>query len=360
MQSSVWRQIESLPGTPRLLPEWEEQLGSGMPFLKKYLHSTGEQAKYYPCRENGGDDCPRNVVVFSLHDILAVCANSPKVCEDIRLKRSDITLHRFDVIRLCSDLAKAMKLEGSCRQEESDLFQLGERTFGARSVRFFLHFGPMSMDPAFGVINRASGNNVSGVALIVSNAAELGEPTRSSLLRAGVLILSLSDALCTEGTVFSVNLGRFILESRLEVDDPGGILWPYRYLVLDPHLHRYWLCGQLLDIPENSLDEKFLLELVRHPGEIVSRLWMVENLWPRLTNRPSRTPKDNEQLVRNQGQDISNLANRLRKAFSACLTGNSYLPVDPKAVIVTRSLSDYSSSGFFLNIGPGYIHAVGR
>jgi len=109
----LWRTFESMPALAGVEVEWSEHLGDELEAVRRFLRPEQERATTYPCPDAGGESCPRRVVVHAPDDIVAVCGNSPRECESVPLKPSDIVVYRFDLAAFAATIAKLLHLDGA-------------------------------------------------------------------------------------------------------------------------------------------------------------------------------------------------------------------------------------------------------
>lgn len=62
------------------------------------------------CPSPGGVGCPRRVVDHGGGRFVAVCDDSPRNCDDIKLTKADIVIHRIDEAVFCQGIAAALGL----------------------------------------------------------------------------------------------------------------------------------------------------------------------------------------------------------------------------------------------------------
>lgn len=352
----LWNTLEVSPGLRAVDLEWQDLLGSEYASLRQFLRPTGDLSISYPCAVNGGDNCPQNVIIHSPNNIVAVCANSPKMCDRRDLQRSDIVLYHFDRQAFSAEMARQLGIVRRPIVSTTPLMCLGEREFGSRRLQFHLTLSRLSMDTLQQILDIKAGARDSTQTIVVPSIQYFDKGIYAWLEREGILVLCLDETLSIAQDRLSLDPVRFILQYRLETDDPGKVLWPARFLVLDPQHHRYWLCGQRMEIPADSQLEILLLELSRNPGKIVTRLWMAETFWPTQLSRTTRDPHGNK-TISGMANDINVLVNKLRGAVAPVLSaGDGHVPSDPKKIISTMPADEPYTSGFSLDIAAGRIY----
>jgi hypothetical protein len=128
-----WNKLGLPDGRAGTLPSLLDFFRDAWPSLSKYFHPTQRLASSIDCPKPGGDGCPRQVVVHSHNDIVAVCGNSPKECDPIKIARRDIIIHELKVGMLLSDLAHFLHIKGAEPENILPLtWSLGSYTASAR------------------------------------------------------------------------------------------------------------------------------------------------------------------------------------------------------------------------------------
>ena len=56
-------------------------------------------------------DCPRRIVELDPDEIVAVCSDSPRYCDEVELQPADIVIHEIDLRKLCGEIADSLGLE---------------------------------------------------------------------------------------------------------------------------------------------------------------------------------------------------------------------------------------------------------
>ncbi len=106
----IWSTLEDLPGLAAPALEWQQRLGVEFAHIQALLRPTSELATAIDCPSPGGEGCPRRVVDHGNGEIVAVCGDSPRNCDTVKLTRTDIVIHRLDEKALCGMLTKALGL----------------------------------------------------------------------------------------------------------------------------------------------------------------------------------------------------------------------------------------------------------
>lgn len=106
----IWSTLEDLPGLAAPALEWKQRLGVEFAHIQTLLRPTSELATAIDCPSPGGEGCPRRVVDHGNGEIVAVCGDSPRNCDTVKLTRTDIVIHRLDEKALCGMLTKALGL----------------------------------------------------------------------------------------------------------------------------------------------------------------------------------------------------------------------------------------------------------
>jgi len=92
-----WHKLGLPAGHGGTLPGLKAYYGSDWDPLSKYFLPTKRLAASIDCPRPGGSGCPRKVVEHSFHDIVAVCGNSPKECEPLKISRQDLVIHELKI-----------------------------------------------------------------------------------------------------------------------------------------------------------------------------------------------------------------------------------------------------------------------
>ncbi len=107
-----WHKLGLPDGRGGTLPDLKTYFGDDWNVLSKYFLPTSRRATSIKCPSPGGNNCPRKVVEHSYHDIVAVCGNSPKECEPVRLTRQDLIIHELNINKILSDLGDFLRVKG--------------------------------------------------------------------------------------------------------------------------------------------------------------------------------------------------------------------------------------------------------
>ncbi len=113
LKTLSWHKIGLPEGRAGTLPELQDYYGGAWPSLAKYFLPTQRLASTIECPKPGGPGCPRQVVIHSHNDIVAVCGNTPKECESVPLFRRDVIIHELKIEKLLSDLARLLQVKGA-------------------------------------------------------------------------------------------------------------------------------------------------------------------------------------------------------------------------------------------------------
>lgn len=133
-----WQALETTPGLARLPCEWRERIGAAFPKVERFLRPTSGRSRSYPC-PGGGEECPRKVVEHGPGDIVAVCGNSPRLCDTIPLTAEDLLIYEVDFPSLAEALAAAFGLEPRFRETElAKTWQIGLLDGAERRLEVFL------------------------------------------------------------------------------------------------------------------------------------------------------------------------------------------------------------------------------
>jgi hypothetical protein len=114
MLTNWWPQLEEAPsfGGPRRY--LHELLGAeSVSWLERtgVLRQAGISPSF-PCRERGGDHCPRTVVWID-GGYHAVCGNAPACCRALILDEHDVALLTIDILGLCRIIASALAIRAT-------------------------------------------------------------------------------------------------------------------------------------------------------------------------------------------------------------------------------------------------------
>lgn len=137
-----WRALASVPGLRALKVQWEEQLGQDTETGWRFLRPTGERAESYPCPCPGGDGCPREVIVYSPDDVVAVCGNRPWECPPLELRELDLLVYELDLRDFALEVGTALGFNGKPEQIDAVTWKLGSR--GTRRAFVTIPFGSES------------------------------------------------------------------------------------------------------------------------------------------------------------------------------------------------------------------------
>ena len=108
-----WHKIGLPESQAETLPELQEYYGDAWPTFAKYYLPTQRLISTISCPKLGGPGCPRQVIVHSYNDIVAVCGNSPKECESVEIFRRDAIIYELKVEKLLSDFAQLFNVKGT-------------------------------------------------------------------------------------------------------------------------------------------------------------------------------------------------------------------------------------------------------
>lgn len=102
----LWPAIESVVGLKAVQAEWRLRLADEFELLKPFLVVTSDLATTYPTPTF---DEPWRVVGHDFGDFSAI---NPRGGEPLTLKRVDVLINRFDVVKLAGVLAKVLNASG--------------------------------------------------------------------------------------------------------------------------------------------------------------------------------------------------------------------------------------------------------
>lgn len=126
----LWRTLETEPVLAGVEALWKDWLGSDLAAAKPFFRVEPRLAEVYPCPNGGGSRCPRRVVDHGDDDFVAVCDNDePPDCDNIRLTRADVVIHRFDASALARTLGPLLSFEdasGKAIDAVRGVFDLGQ------------------------------------------------------------------------------------------------------------------------------------------------------------------------------------------------------------------------------------------
>jgi len=107
-----WHKLGLPDGLCGTLQNLKSHYGRDWNSLSKYFLPTSRLASSVKCPSPGGAGCPRRIVEHTFHDIVAVCGNSPKVCEPVRLTRQDLIIYELNINKLLRDLNDLFRIHG--------------------------------------------------------------------------------------------------------------------------------------------------------------------------------------------------------------------------------------------------------
>lgn len=271
----------------RALRNWEDELE---PLVLRALEVCGllvrrpmREGERYPCSGGNHDGCPRRIIEMEDDQLVAVCGAVDQ-CDEVVIGPEHAVRLEADARSISLALSRLLGLRTGLHSSLRDgSLLVGERSFGSRRAAFYFVANPstaLSKSIIEGLPKRALGGTELS-AVVVPCSAAIDSALRQTMHNQCTACLSLEDCLRIEDGKIKVSLGRFILDNRLRVDDPGADLWPDYWLVLDPPNSRYWLAGKRLDLESGTLSAKFLELLAETPSKLVTRAHIAKQLWPK-------------------------------------------------------------------------------
>lgn len=211
----LWKTLEEEPILEGVLDQWELWLGADYEIAGHFLYPTGAVAFSYPCSGPLGPECPRRVVVHADDDVVAVCGNTPRRCETIKLRKTDLALCRLNMVKLVADIASAFGARGGVEEGIAGSFKIwamGDRihTDGTRLPCYFVL--PDVEEGYAGVLARllAPRAHVPSV-IVVPSTRNLNDTAHQLLNSRGVVLLAAEDHCCWHET------RGLVIESSLDV-----------------------------------------------------------------------------------------------------------------------------------------------
>lgn len=184
----VWRAADETLSLPTVAARWRTLLGDDFDAAKSYLTPLGESDRF-PCPSPAGRGCPRRIVERR-GQLLAVCNDSPRLCDPIPVSREDVVLYDVRMDELAAIAARTLGLEPhvSTSRPGGEIWSLGA-----------LPLRPGSDLPAFFYSARHPGRFDRGVAhllrghagpfLLVAARSLLSSPSQTAGLRRRKCIL---------------------------------------------------------------------------------------------------------------------------------------------------------------------------
>jgi hypothetical protein len=221
----LWRALEGTPVLTGVRAAWDQIGGPDLGLLLPFLRVRPDQATAYPCPEPGAHGCPRGVVVHGPDDIVAVCRASPRRCETITLKKSDLAIYQLDLSKLGASLSAHFGFSGDVSSAAVD---------GLRGTVYLGTYCPVAghQFPAYltlqhdadefsGVMERLTARDARPF-ILFAPTADFVTPTIAAATRArGSLILALADVTAADAA------------GHLVVEPADTILAPLRDAVLN-------------------------------------------------------------------------------------------------------------------------------
>ena len=122
-----WRALETIPDLQMIPSGWRTQLGAEVEDVRVFLRPTTRRASVYPCPSPGGNGCPRRIVIHGPGDIVAVCNDTDQHCDRIVLDDEAIVLHEIDMVEVCTQIKKALRLLGRLESmDQGRTWRLGD------------------------------------------------------------------------------------------------------------------------------------------------------------------------------------------------------------------------------------------
>jgi hypothetical protein len=99
----LWQALERIPALVAIPACWEHHCGPDYPVIRSFIRVTEMAGASYPCA-----DCVREIIDYGDGEIVAVCRDKWKQCEDIPLKAADTVLHAVDVPAFSKAIARPL------------------------------------------------------------------------------------------------------------------------------------------------------------------------------------------------------------------------------------------------------------
>lgn len=213
----LWRGLEALPGLAGVLAEWREVWGQSEPIGRKFLRPTSQRATSYPCPSPGGDGCPRGLIFHTDDDIVAVCRQSPKHCDSIKLGRADVVIYELDWKAFCFAIAAPLEItqlrRPTCVLPQT--FRIGYQPLasGQRAPVYLTiqHDGASFRESVCRLLAKEDTRFV-----LIAPTADLCDADSHELLNdRGAVLLALADALSVDntGALAATAAGRALLSA---------------------------------------------------------------------------------------------------------------------------------------------------
>jgi hypothetical protein len=105
----LWPALERIPGLLTIPAFWEHFCGPDIAVIRPFLRATEMTGGGYPC--GGRLDrpvCFREIVDYGSGEIVAVCRDQWKRCQDLPLSRRETIMHSLDVSALARAIARPL------------------------------------------------------------------------------------------------------------------------------------------------------------------------------------------------------------------------------------------------------------
>lgn len=128
MITKFWKALDELTDGGSSHWGWQRRLGDEWNAVEPFLPATGKMAASLPCPNPGGEGCPRQVVIHDDGTASAICGDSPKACQSLKVTRDTLCIHALDRRSFAEALVKAMGLHPPTRNLAPSFIQrLGTR-----------------------------------------------------------------------------------------------------------------------------------------------------------------------------------------------------------------------------------------
>ena len=293
----------------------------------------------YPCLTAAEPGC-RMRILQERGALVAVCSVAPAECDDEPLVAPDNVRVHVSCETLVPLLQRSLRLEQ--RWEAGlELIHLGERRFGTTAVRFVLVPRPDSPIARNELDQAARADPDRIFVALAFHRRDL--PASPPVEGRRVQWLAFGDTRpIADGLAFDLT---GLWDAFAPNEDPGTEVWPRYLFVADPLRASYRYAGQSFGLAHRPQVQRLLIELLRRPGEWLSRQELLPLVWPEEYQGPDAV-------------QIPAIEKRLRTAVSelrGILSGLD-LPagVDPDPLENVRSASD-TDGGYRLDVRPSSI-----
>lgn len=343
MLDRFWRLLGE--GWPLAMPRahFREEIGEpGLAWLERTRTAHGVPfvvCDSYPCLTAAEPGC-RMRILQERGALVAVCSVAPGECGDEPLVAPDHVRVHVTHDTLVPLLQRALRLEQ--RWEAGlEVLHLGERRFGTTTVHFVLVPRPDS-PVARNELDQAARADPDRV-LVALAFHRRDVPAAPSIEGHRLQWMALSDAAPTPDGLALDLTGLWDVFAPGE--DPGSEAWPRYLFVADPARASFVYAGRPFGLAHRPQVQRLLIELLRRPGEWLSRQELLPLVWP-------------EEYQGRDAVQVPAIEKRLRTAVSELrgILEGLQLPagVDRNPIQNVRAASD-TDGGYRIDIRPSRI-----